>query len=280
MGKIYFNLNNEKINYLEENMVTPYDMLLSDMSKKIILVSMNNVKEFNCFDPWRENEEVIKNLIKSGYKPVNKFMELLITQNYSFCPNCGADIDIERDSNILISDAGKHLANLVNKNINPAKELSCLDCGHQGLFYYDLYSDTEEKNAFAQRAVESGAEIYVRYRYILDGGSKNAWIPVIFDFSQFMQFFNAADESNNESDMVTEINKGDDKKMIKMLFNKELQRVLQNEENKLVDNMRVDLKPIELGSYSKYVTKKDFETIQLYKSIGDDQEKLLQLILG
>lgn len=279
MGKIYFNLNNDKINYLEENMVGPYDMLLSDMAKKIILVSMNNVKDFDCFDPFKKNEETIKSLIKSGYRPANKFMELLITQNYSFCPTCGKDMDIEGECNILISDTGKHLSNLVNKNINPAKELVCSNCGNIGLYYYDIYADSEEKNAFAQRAVNQGADIYVRYRYSLGSKSKNAWIPIVFDFSQFMQLFNRTGEPGG-NDMIDEINKEDDKKIINMLFNRELHKILEDEDNVLVDNMRVELKPVELGSYSKYVTEKDFEIIKMYQSIGDDQEKLLQLVLG
>ena len=41
VGKIYFNIENEGINYLEEDFVSKFDIPLSEMANKIILVSMN-----------------------------------------------------------------------------------------------------------------------------------------------------------------------------------------------------------------------------------------------
>lgn len=285
MGRIYFNLNNEKINYLEEDKVNNYDMLLSDMAGKMVLVSMNNVRTFDCFDLERKNESIIKQLIKVGYRPANKLMETLLTQSYNFCPCCGTDIDIERESKVLILDAGTSLVNLVNKNVYPAKELTCLKCGHMGLFYYDLYANNDEKNKFSERATQNGAEIFVLYKRIIDSGSRNANIPIIFDFSQFLMFFNSIDgvsdnENKKETDFVSTLKKDDDKNIIGMLFNRELQAIVQTDDNILVDNMKVELRPVEIGSYDKYVTKNDYENIKLYNSIGDNQELLLELIMG
>lgn len=280
MGRIYFNINNEQINYLEENMVSVNDLLLSDLSGKIVLSSMNNIKSFPCFDPFKSNQEVIQNLIKTGYKPVNKFMSGLITQNYSFCPHCGVDIDIERDSRVLILDSGINLCNLTEKQVNPfAKELSCLNCGHSEIYYYDIFADLSDKNAFVKRAIENGAEIYVKYRFLIGDNNKKAWIPIIFDFGQFIQLFNK-DESKAESDMVRELNKRDDKNIIRMLFNKELHSILKTKNTELSNDIKVELKPIEIGKYNQYVTKKDFDIIQIYSIIGDDQEKLKELVLS
>lgn len=280
MGRIYLNINNEQINYLEENMVSSNDILLSDMAGKIVLVSMNNIKSFPCFDPFNENGDIIQKLIKTGYRPVNNFMSGLITQNYCFCPHCGETIDIERDSKVLILDSGTKFCNLSEKQNNPfAKELSCLNCGHIELYYYDIFADLADKNAFAKRAVDNGAEIYIKYRYLIGNDSKKAWVPVIFDFGQFIQLFNK-DEKKSESDMIKELNKRDDKNIIRMLFNTELHRIIQTDDNILANNIKVELKPIELGKYNQYVTKKDFEMIQFYKMIGNDHEKLKELILS
>ena len=284
MGKIYFNIENEGINYLEEDFVSKFDIPLSEMANKIILVSMNNIKKFDCFDPLKNNEDTIKNLIKGGYRPVNDLMKRILTQLYTFCPDCGEDIDIESYSDILISDAGTSLSNIVSKNVYPAKEITCEHCGNQSLYYYDLYANEDDKNDFAKRAVSSGSDIYIKYRHIIDGGNANAYIPVIFDFAQLLQFFNRDDgrllsDKLSESDLQKELLKGNDSKIIGMLFNRDLQEILETEEEPLVDNMRVEFKPVELGRYDKYVTKSDFETIEIYKSIGDNQEKLLKLIL-
>lgn len=280
MGRIYFNINNEQINYLEENMVSVNDILLSDMAGKIVLASMNNIKNFPCFDPFKDNQEVIQKLIKTGYKPINSFMSSIIAQNYNFCPYCGEHIDIERDSKVLVLDSGTNLCNLTEKQLNPfAKELSCLNCGHSELYYYDIFADVDDKNAFAKRAVENGAEIYIKYRYLMGNDNKKAWIPIIFDFGQFIQLFNK-DESKSESDMIRELNKKNDKNIIRMLFNEELHNIIQTEDNILANNIKVELKPIEIGRYNQYVTRKDFEIIQFYKIIGDDQEKLKELILS
>lgn len=283
MGKIYFNIENEGINYLEEDFVSKFDIPLSEMANKIILISMNNIKKFDCFDPLRKNEGTIKKLIKSGYRPVNSLMKSILTQLYTFCPDCGEDIDIESYSDILISDAGTSLSNIARKNVYPAKEIICSHCGNQSLYYYDLYSNEDDKNSFAKRAVSSGSDIYIKYRHIIDGGNANAYIPVVFDFAQLLQFFNRNDGrllSNklSESDLEKELLKGNDAKIISMLFNRELQEILETIEEPLVDNMRVELKPIELGYYDKYVTKSDFDTIEIYRSFGDNQEKLLKLI--
>lgn len=284
MGKIYLNVENENINYLEEDLVGKFDVQLSDMASKIVLVSMNNIKKFDCFDPLRENEGTIKKLIKGGYRPANKLMRNILTQVYTFCPDCGEDIDIESYSDILISDAGTNLSNIVNKNVYPAKELTCEHCGGHALYYYDLYANEDDKNDFAKRAVSLGSDIYIKYRHIIDGGKANAFIPVIFDFAQLLQFFNRTDgrllsEKMSVSDMEKELLKEKDSDIVAMLFNRELQETLETEDEPLVDNMRIELKPIELGAYSKYVTKTDFETIEMYKSIGDNQEKLLRLIV-
>lgn len=284
MGKIYFNVKNEKINYLEEDLASEFDILLSEMASKIVLVSMNNIKKFDCIDYKQTNKPIIKQLIQSGYRPANKLMEILITQNYCMCPLCGHDVDIERESNVLIFDVGASLSNLVNNNIAIAKELMCEECAHQGIYYYDIYATDEENNAFVERAMNDGADIFVRYRYVIDKKNKFSYIPVIFDLNQLLAFFNkeedmAIDGVLAEADFVKELNKNDDKKIISMLFNTELQEIFETEDNLLVNEMRVELKPVELGSYSRYVTKKDYELIQQYELIGDNQEKLLELIL-
>ena len=276
MGKIYLNLNNKKINYLEENDITPLDIQLSSMAGKIVLASMNNIKMFECFDPFKKNEETIKKLIKTGYKAVNKFMETIITQNYHFCPNCGEEIDIERESKILIIDSGLHLKKLVDKTSSLAKELICENCGNRDAYYYDLFADIEEKNSFAQRAVEKGAEMYVKYKHIiyLD---KYAYIPIFFDFNQFLQLFNKPVEGR-VTDFERAIESDGDKKIIKMLFNDELHKILEEEEGLLHKNMRVELKSVELGSYSRYITNRDYELIKKYEAIGNNQEELRKLI--
>ena len=284
MGKIYFNIKNAKINYLEEDYVSEFDILLSDMACKIILVSMNNIKEFDCVDYRKENKAVIKQLIQSGYKPANKLMEILITQNYCMCPLCGHDVDIEGETDVLIFDVGSSLANLVNNNVAIAKELMCEECAHQGIYYYDIYATDEENNAFVERAVSDGADIFVRYRYVIDRKNKFSYIPIIFDLNQLLAFFNkeedmAIDDMLAEADFIKELNKNDDKKIISMLFNTELQEIFETEDNLLVNEMRVELKPVELGSYNKYNTKTDYELIKQYELIGDNQEQLLELIL-
>lgn len=280
MGKIYFNINNEQINYLENSDVSSSDLLLSDMAGKIVLTSINNIKFFPCFDPFKENEETIKKLIKTGYKPVNAFMASLVAQNYHFCPFCGEDIDIEEDSQILILDVGTKLANLTEKKLNPfGKELTCSSCGHSEFYYFDIFADTEDKNAFAKRALDNGADIYIKYRYLLGNDNKMAWVPIIFDFTQFMQFFNNDDESQ-ESDMIKELKKSDDKTILKMLFNEELHRFINENSDNALGNIRVELKPIEIGAYNQYTTKKDFETIQIYNLLSENYDRLKELIIN
>lgn len=284
MGKIYFNFKSERFNYLELESVSDFDILLSDIAGKIVLVSMNNIKKFDCVDYKQVNKPIIKQLIQSGYRPINKLMEIIITQNYSICPICGADVDIQKESNVILFDVGTMLSNLVNNNVSVAKELSCDECGHLGLYYYDIYASDDEIGVFVDSATESGAAIFVRYRYLLDKCDKYSYIPIIFDLSQLLQFFNREEDIDKddiltESDFVKELNKNDDKNIISMLFNTELQEILETEDNLLLNEMRVELKPVELGAYSRYNTLKDFELIELYQNIGDDQEKLLNLIL-
>lgn len=284
MGKIYFNFKSERFNYLELESVSDFDIALSDMAGKIVLVSMNNIKRFDCVDYKQVNKPIIKQLIQSGYKPINKLMEIMITQNYSICPMCGEDVDIEKESNVVLFDVGTMLSNLVNNNVSVAKELDCDKCGHLGLYYYDIYASDDEIGAFVDNATDSGAAIFVRYRYLLDKSDKYSYIPMVFDLSQLLQFFNREEDVDKddiltESDFVKELSKNDDKNIISMLFNTELQEILETEDNLLLNEMRIELKPVELGAYSRYNTLKDFELIELYQSIGDNQEKLLSLIL-
>lgn len=281
MGKIYFNLSNKEFNYLEENEVCKHDMLLSDMVGKIVLVSINSVVTFSKHDLYRSNKNQIQKLLENGYKAANSDMEFFITQAYNICPICGKDIDIFEKSNTVIYDVGWKLSNIADRNICPAKELKCPVCNYVGLYYYDIYANKDERDSFALKCAKEGSRVYIRFLFEVDTQRK-ASIPIIFDFKQFLSFFNknSKDKSNKSNDIFDSLRKSNSNELVKLLFNEELQKLLETDENKLLNNMRVDLKPIKLVSYSKYKTKNDYELIKSYENISKNKEKLKGIILS
>lgn len=289
MGKIYINLNSKDMNYLEDGEINQYDFPLENCVGKIVLSSMNDVKVFPVNDIFRQNKSIIQTLIQNGFKPINSDMELFLTQIYDFCPNCGQHIDINEDSPTIIYDLGRQVKNLAIKNIYPAKELICKHCGHNGLYYYDIYSNTDERLSFAKDALLKGATMYIRLRVEINK-EKNAEIPILFDFQQFTSFFNKVNKYQNDTnfegrqlkknDVMAVFDKGDNEYVLNILFNEQLHEILSTEDNNLVDNILIDFKPIRLVSYGKYKSVEDFELIKKYKAISDSREKLKSFLVN
>ena len=279
MGKIYFNINDKKIGFFEEENISSEYILFKDMAGKIILKSINGYRDFPSFDPHKKNLTVIKKLIQTGYKALTKHMELLLTQNYSICPNCGKDIDVEQKTNVLILDSGFALKNIVYNNLYPAKNIICDDCSHEAVYYYDIYSSKEDRKAFIRRSVIANTTMLVKYNYIIPSSDKKAYIPLSFDLNQFNKLF-IASKTVAGSDMEKTILNSKDSKIIDMLFNEEILRYMEKEEGSLSKNIKLELNPIEFGIFEKYNDRKDFDELKQYIEIGNNKDNLRELMKG
>lgn len=289
MGKIFFNLKEKKFNYLEENEVTQYDLAMNDIARKIVLVSMNDIKTFPALDVSRKNAEAIQNFLKNGFSPMNNDIADMIAEQYQFCPHCGEDIDINQKTSVVIWDSSITLKNVAKENLYVAKPITCEKCGHEHHFYYDIYASDEEIKKYMISTAKEGSAIYLKLRYIINT-DKMSYIPMTFYMKQFKAFFDENEkkekspfvESNNKpkSDIKKTLGEKDDRDILRMLLNERAQEALETPDNKIKNNLKLEFNEVKIGAYKNYSTKKDFELIQMYESIGNDTEKLMELVLS
>lgn len=274
MGKIYIDIKTKELKYLDNADVCENHILFSSLHRKIVLVSINNIRYFPSIDVNKVNKELIQRLLKNGYNVLLDSMRLLITQNYNICPCCGEDIDISVNSETVVYDIGTSLSNLSDNNIYPYKELICSCCGEIGDYYCDIYSSSSERLAFARNSALSGSAVYIKFMYPVYGDA--VFVPIIIDFNQLLAFFDKP-VPGTKSDIMTSFSKMQCGTLVNLLFNDEIKKIISTSKNNIEENLLIDVRPCVLN-YSKFNTQKDNSLLLSLMNIGNDKNRLLELI--